>query len=65
MSETTLKRGQIVLGMTRTAITRGMGCQCSGPAYGTPYCPCTLVWMQGQVPDEGDYDDNDYEDRKK
>jgi len=66
MTETTLKRGSIVLGMTRTAIVRGMGCVCTGPAYGTPYCPCTLAWMQGQVcHDPDDHDDNDYEDRKK
>ena len=61
---TELKRGRIVLG-GQTQTTRGMGCHCSGPAYGTPYCPCTLAWMQGQVdPDEGDCDD-DYENRKK
>lgn len=54
-----LKRGRIVLGgggRASTQPTRGMGCMCTGPAYGTPYCPCTLAWMQGQVDDEGDDD---------
>jgi len=60
---TELKRGRIVLNNTRP-VTRGMGCVCSGPAYGTPYCACELAWMQEQT-DGAEYDDEDYEDRKK
>lgn len=55
-----LKKGRIVLSQARP--TTGMGCLCSGPVYGTPYCACTLAYMAGQGDDEDeDYDEDDEE----
>lgn len=57
---TVLKRGTIVIhGTARQTTTRGMGCVCSGPAYGTPYCVCELAYVQAQPVDDDEFDEDD------
>jgi hypothetical protein len=59
---TELKRGRLTIRGNQT--TKGFGCHCSGPAYGTEFCLCELARMQAEQEERGD-DDDDYEDRKK